>query len=245
VRASTLFKKGGVANCGNYRPISLLCTIKKLFGYVSLHRLLDAGMDDRLTDTQFGFRRNRGTLEAMLLARRAIDVATSKVNGTVHFMALDWSKAFDSVSTTGLSSAVRRAGVPEDFVSMVSALNSDRTFFVRDAGKDSHDHPQVNGICQGCPLAPFLFIVVMAVLTHDAKDLARERGVVFDSALSVNEILYADDTLLLDKRARARGPNLHGMRSFRGLRVRSDTKLEHGGVSFHWCRSRVLHRSGC
>ena len=49
------------------------------------------------------------------------------------------------------------------------------------------------GICQGCPLSPFLFVILMTVLIHDARaNLSQQVG-----ATQAEKLLYADDTLLL------------------------------------------------
>ena len=48
-------------------------------------------------------------------------------------------------------------------------------------------------------MSPFLFVMVMTVLIRDAKQLfIGERGGVLDPSLVVHELLYADDTLLMD-----------------------------------------------
>ena len=48
-------------------------------------------------------------------------------------------------------------------------------------------------------MSPFLFTIVMTVLIKDARRLLRDNhGVVFDQSLVVHELLYADDTLLMD-----------------------------------------------
>ena len=48
-------------------------------------------------------------------------------------------------------------------------------------------------------MSPFLFVMVMTVLIRDAKQLfIGERGGVLDPFLVVHELLYADDTLLMD-----------------------------------------------
>ena len=52
---------------------------------------------------------------------------------------------------------------------IIRAIYSNRVFEVRDAGYTSGPHIQHFGICQGCPLSPFLFTMVMTVLMHDAK----------------------------------------------------------------------------
>ena len=44
-------------------------------------------------------------------------------------------------------------------------------FIVKDAGSTSHWQKQEFGISQGCPLSPFLFVILMTVLLGDAKQL--------------------------------------------------------------------------
>ena len=40
---------------------------------------------------------------------------------------------------------------------------------VRDEGVTCRQHPQRFGIFQGCPLSPFLFSIVLTMLSQDAK----------------------------------------------------------------------------
>ena len=58
----------------------------------------------------------------------------------------------------------------------------------------SQSKPQNAGIRQGCPLSPFLFILVMTVLFHDIADKHhRVLGTCRPEKVNFNEILYADD----------------------------------------------------
>jgi len=200
-RVFTLFKKGDTALCVNYRPISLVCSGYKLFAYILLHRFVDGHVDSRLGDTQYGFRPNRGTMEAMFIARRIIDVARAVKGGRVTLLALDWSKAFDSISPDGLVRALTRFGIPREMVDMVCHMYRGRSFYVRDCGASSEERAQAFGISQGCPLAPKLFVIIMAVLMHDAKELLATRGITLCSDFPANELLFADDTLLIDRDA--------------------------------------------
>jgi hypothetical protein len=81
-------------------------------------------------------------------------------------LALDWAKAFDSISPEALIDALRRFGIPEKFIAAVSGIYRNRTFEVKQI---STPHGQYYGICQGCPLSLFLFSLLMTVLMHDAK----------------------------------------------------------------------------
>ena len=68
-----------------------------------------------------------------------------------------------------------------------------------DAGHVSLPRPQAFGISQGCPLSPFLFVMVMTVLIHDAKAKLQDSDCFTATGrLCVQELLYADDTLLVD-----------------------------------------------
>jgi hypothetical protein len=93
---------------------------------------------------------------------------------------------------------LRRFGVPQKFLGIISAIYMDRRFIVRDAGSTSAFHAQHYGICQGCPLSPFLFSMLMTILMHDAKSKLADRGVQLSEDCLVNDLLYADDTLIID-----------------------------------------------
>ena len=72
-RVVAIFKKGDLGECGNYRPISLICVAYKLFAMILMKRLKAAGVEERIWWTQYGFRSGRGTTDALLLIRRVIE----------------------------------------------------------------------------------------------------------------------------------------------------------------------------
>ena len=112
-------------------------------------------------------------------------------------LALDWAKAFDCVAPAALCTSLRRFGIPEQFVAMIRDIYSERKFIV--AGAVSEPHDQHNGISQGCPLSPFLFVIIMTTLLHDAKQkLCVGQGFKLSDRFVAHEPVYADDTLLID-----------------------------------------------
>ena len=53
------------------------------------------------------------------------------------------------------------------------------------------------GICQGCPISPFLFIIVMTVLIENAYTLLSPAARQAVTEQRLYDTLYADDTLIL------------------------------------------------
>ena len=109
---TTIYKKGSPEDCDNYRPISLICVVYKLFAALLLARLRAAGAEKRLTRTQFGFRRGCGTNDAVFFVRRRIDLALAQRCGQAGLVALDWKKAFDSINVESMLVALGRFGLP-------------------------------------------------------------------------------------------------------------------------------------
>jgi hypothetical protein len=72
----TLYKKGNVEDPANYRPIALLNTIYKLYAAI-LQKRLAAGLDEKLWETQYGFRKKRSTAQPLFITRRLQDLAES------------------------------------------------------------------------------------------------------------------------------------------------------------------------
>jgi hypothetical protein len=158
-------------------------------------RLRDGGAEQRLTASQYGFRRGRGTTDAVFAARRHIDLALAPRSGAKAMLALDWKKAFDSINIQGLLTALQRFGVPPKIVRLVSNLYSERKFSVRDGGNHSTWREQCSGISQGCPLSPFLFIITMSIIIQDSIQILPEVFQKMIDADTLSVLLYADDTL--------------------------------------------------
>jgi hypothetical protein len=94
--------------------------------------------------------------------------------------------------------------IPSKLVNLIKAMYKDTKFRVETEGQTSTWHKQETGIRQGCPLSPYLFLVVMTVMFHDIhegdpQNIVRHRipGTTFD------EVLYADDTICVSTDTRA------------------------------------------
>ena len=112
-------------------------------------------------------------------------------------LALDWEKAFDSISPQRLMMALRRFGLNESMLQAIGEIYNDRHFHVRDEGVESSSRPQRAGISQGCPLSPFLFGILMTILMTDARNnLSTDAKAAYDRH-ELEDVLFADDTLFI------------------------------------------------
>ena len=166
----------------------------------------------------------------MHCVRRAVELAWSQRDGCLHLLALDWRKAFDSINTESLLDALRKFGVPEPFVQMVSSIYSERVFLVTDCGEPSDRHRQSSGICQGCPLSPFLFIIVMTILMDVARSELSPQAKESIGEQQLYDVLYADDTIIL-------GTSAPCVEELASAIERAGKQF---GMSLHWGKTQGL-----
>ena len=99
-------------NPDNYRPISLLNTLSKLFERVILNRLDEWIMKNNLiSNVQSGFRRHRQTKDHLLRIIQTCQSSFNK-NQKVGAVFIDIEKAFDSVWHSGLLFKLDKQKIP-------------------------------------------------------------------------------------------------------------------------------------
>ena len=97
-------------------------------------KIREGGAQSKIWSTQYGFRQQVGTTEALFIARRCVEKAWSEKDGKTILLALDWAKAFDSVSPDALLGALTRFGIPQKFIGIIGDIYVGRKFYVREAG---------------------------------------------------------------------------------------------------------------
>lgn len=122
---------------------------------------------------------------------------SSQIN---NFIAkLDLMKAFDMVNHEALIQRLRVMGFPEIFVRWINACISNVNFSIILNGEINGFFNSSNGLRQGCPLSPFLFIIIMNSLSSlfDREINLRRYNPLIKGNWKISHLLFVDDLLVV------------------------------------------------
>ena len=92
-----LFKKGDVNNVRNYRGITLVSCLSKLFTSILNKRIEKfCHENNAISDAQFAFVKGRSIVDAMFILLSVIQICLNN-NKRLYCSFVDFTKAFDSV----------------------------------------------------------------------------------------------------------------------------------------------------
>ena len=190
--------KGDDTDPSSYRPISLLNGFYKIYASL-LQARISTYCEERIRRTQYGFRPRRGTKQPLFLLRRFMEWSRMTDHNS-QLLFLDWKQAFDSVDHKRMMQALQRFGISTNAEAAISSLYSKPAFSVQGFDTTTTQGTVAAGIRQGCPLSPYLFIIVLSVILHDMDQTLRSQGTPFNTwseGRPIYDVEYADDTLLL------------------------------------------------
>ena len=144
-------------NADDYRPISILPVLSKVFERLIMKQLCNFIETNNIyTSTQAGYQRNHSTDTIFIKMRTDILNAMNKGEVTLSILA-DFSKAFDTVDYTVLIKKLSKLNMSPEFLHLIFSYISDRSQYVQiDSNKSCHE--KVNfGVPQGSALGPILF----------------------------------------------------------------------------------------
>ena len=154
--AVSIYKGKGIdTDPSNYRPISLLNSIYKLFAAM-LQARLATQHEGYIHNTQYGFRAGRGTSHPLHILRRSMELS-DMTNTALHYLFLNWKQAFDSTEHNSMRIALQRFGLSDRSRKIISSLYQDPTLFTTGFDGDQCTGSVGSGIRQGCPLSSYLF----------------------------------------------------------------------------------------
>ena len=181
-RITPIFKSGDRENVSNYRPISVLPILSKIFekfAYIQLYNYLE---DHKiLYQNQYGFRNKKSTNQAIINHLQYL--YDNLDSGHIIFsIFLDFRKAFDCVDHKILLSKLNYYGIRGTALDWFNSYLSNRQQTVTIGNANSELKRISHGVPQGSILGPLLFLVFI----ND----------IYKSSNFFKFILFADDSTL-------------------------------------------------
>ena len=184
-KVTPVYKKGNENTFCNYRPISLLPSISKVFEKVICNQITIYFENNHLSNaSQYGFRKNHSTEFAALELTDLIleDMDNGK---TPIAIFLDISKAFDTINHQKLLTKLYHYGIYGTPLKLIHSYLSNRKQCVIFDDILSNTLDIKTGVPQGSILGPIFFIIYINDICNVSKFL--------------KTICYADDSTLYTK----------------------------------------------
>ena len=227
---SLIPKEGDKTDLNYWRPITLLTAAYKIFAK-TLQLRLQPILKDIISPEQTVFLPLRFILDNIVLTQETLHWAKTSRQPTV-FLKLDFSKAYDKVSWRFFFLTMSKMGVSEVFISWVKLLFNNATAAVNFNGCPNKSFKVEMGVRQGCPLAPYLFLIVGEALTQlitKAVEEKRIKGITLLGGKKQQSISqYADDSSFM-----VRGEKRYVDELVRLLKVFSEAS----GIEINWEKS--------
>lgn len=154
-----LHKKGSENDIDNYRQISLLCSLSKLYEKVIGGRITEhLELNSLLCDSQYGFRQKRSVETA---SYHLVNYIYQQIDSNNYVISLffDLSKAFDTVCSEFLITKLENCGFPKNVINWLDSYLSNRTMAIKYNTTLSKFHSVKLGVPQGSVLGPLLFLI--------------------------------------------------------------------------------------
>ena len=189
-------KKPDALTVGDYRPISLIHNIAKIFSKLLANRLAPL-LNTLISKSQSAFIQKRCIQDNFLYVHNVVR-RLHKQKKLALFLKLDIQKAFDTVNWGYLLEVLQTMGFGPRWREWISILFGSASSRALLNGRQGANIQHRRGVRQGDPLSPMLFILAIDPLQR-ILDLAARNGILSPIPLTTAKLrtsLYADDAAI-------------------------------------------------
>jgi hypothetical protein len=192
-------KETNPASFDRFRPISLCNASYKIIAKLLANRIKPL-LGKLISESQGGFVKGRHILDNVIQVQEAMHSSNlRKEKGML--IKLDMANAFDRVKLSFLYQVLLSFGFEQEFVNLIQACTHSPWIAPLVNGRPAEFFKSSRGLRQGCPLSPFLYILMADTLS---RKLEQDRitgaapGLRITKDLKpINHALFADDSLML------------------------------------------------
>jgi hypothetical protein len=190
-KVTPLFKKGSLSDPNNYRPISILPSLAKIFErHIHTHFMAYLNNNNLLCKEQSGFRSFHSCQTALT---SLVDEWASAIdnNKLVGILLIDFRKAFDLVNHNILIEKLKLYKCSDATVSIFKSYLSDRLQCTMFNGHMSNSANLTVGVPQGSILGPLLFLLYindLHLISNDSCHMFADDSTFYTSASTVDAI---------------------------------------------------------
>lgn len=187
-----IHKKGPRNDCANYRGITVLATVGRLYG-----RIIRKRLEKNLTigEEQSGFTAGRSCTDNIFSLKQIIE-KRKLVNLETHLIFIDLEKAFDMVPVQKLLLVLDSLDINRHYILAIKEFYKDQRNVIKISGRISAPFVTDKGVRQGCCLSPTLFKVYLESILGGWKNRCKCMGVPIDDEY-VYSLLFADDQVIM------------------------------------------------
>ncbi len=156
-RVTPIFKKGNPKDIANYRPVSNVSSLSKVFERTMLIKMMQfSELETLFGNHQHGFIPNRSVITAALTLQDYISTKLDE-NKIVLLYSADLSAAFDMLRPDALVEVLVNIGLNPNFIELVYNFLKGRSNYIQVGSASSSVKEVPIGCVQGSVMGPILF----------------------------------------------------------------------------------------
>ena len=189
-----IFKGGNLDDPSNYRGITLINIISKIYSTILLNRLTKwCNEHEVINNVQFGFQKGKSTAECIFILN-AIITKTLSSKKKLYCAFVDFQKCFDTIDRIFLWNKLKSLNISTTFTNAIQSMYNTVRSCVRYNGSYSDFISSKIGVKQGDPSSSLLFLLFVNDIINNID--SNIDGIFTYDEVKFFMLLFADDTAL-------------------------------------------------